>query len=264
MVGTQPEGACQPWVLTLGVAYAASLEALSLAMCLPSLEQHTEGDASPAAPEGGSCPLSAMDVVVTRVQATLAFQQRLIRLLPPKTGMPPLQGGDMLQPYPRFKKHPEGLCPFDQPAYTNPCYADNGHVACLVYKLFVCPDRPMLSFCSAAMLTVQASLGICHDQIICLSVHQMLRHGPLVQQGSIRQRWLHARGREALPLRCNAGTPTWQRWRSASTARLRPESPSACDTCWSHRHKGQPHENCRARSKVHQQCSQLACLKAGL
>ena len=69
-------------------------------MCLPSLEQHTEGDASPPAPEGGSCPLSAMDAVVTRVQATLAFQQRLIRLLPPKTGMPPLQGGDMLQPYP--------------------------------------------------------------------------------------------------------------------------------------------------------------------
>ena len=83
----------------MGLAYAASLDALSLAMCLPSLEQHTEGDLSLAAPEGGSCPPSAMDAIITRVQATLTFQKRLIRLLPPKAGMPPLQGGDMLQPY---------------------------------------------------------------------------------------------------------------------------------------------------------------------
>lgn len=85
-------------VLTLGVAYAASLESLSLALCLPSLEQHIEGDTSTPAQETGSCPLSAMDAVVYRVQATLAFQERLIRLLPTKASMPPLQGGDMLQP----------------------------------------------------------------------------------------------------------------------------------------------------------------------
>ncbi|CAK0783530.1 hypothetical protein CVIRNUC_006729 [Coccomyxa viridis] len=69
-----------------------SLESLSLALCLPSLEQHIEGDTSTPAQETGSCPLSAMDAVVYRVQATLAFQERLIRLLPTKASMPPLQG----------------------------------------------------------------------------------------------------------------------------------------------------------------------------
>ena len=77
---------------------AASLEALALASCLPSLEQQIERE--PDAPASdATCPPSPMDALVSRLHAGLAFQQRLIKLIPPKAGEQPSQQGAPRQGY---------------------------------------------------------------------------------------------------------------------------------------------------------------------
>lgn len=67
-----------------------------LASCLPSLEQHMEGEHGSHLPESPPCSASVMDGLVSRLQATLSFQQRLIRLFPPKAGMAPVEGAPAL------------------------------------------------------------------------------------------------------------------------------------------------------------------------
>ena len=71
---------------------AASLEALALASCLPSLEQQIERE--PGAPASdATCPPSPVDALVSQLHASLTFQQRLIKLIPPKAGEQPSQQG---------------------------------------------------------------------------------------------------------------------------------------------------------------------------
>ena len=70
---------------------AASLEALALSVCLPSLEEQLEGHlCAPLADP--LCTASTMDALVMRLQTTLAFQQRLLRLIPAKAGLPEATG----------------------------------------------------------------------------------------------------------------------------------------------------------------------------
>lgn len=79
---------------------AASLEALALSACLPSLEEQLVGDMS-ASMSDAPCATSAMSALVSRLHATVAFQQRLIRLIPANASIAEFPG------MPRCK----ALCP---------------------------------------------------------------------------------------------------------------------------------------------------------